>query len=123
VHGHDAPFVIQGVHEIFSMGPANLPRAETAPGAAPANRIVFIGVNMSKESIREGLRTCVWIPLPEGWSEHRDEKTRRTYYFNPTTGEKSWVRPEGLCPHVTTEEIPVRQPAHLRLRARSASEL
>ena len=122
VHGFEKPFIIQGVHETFSMGPSTLPRAALQlTGTQPTNTIVFIGLGMDKESIREGLRTCMWIPLPEGWSEHRDEKTKRTYYFNPLTGENSWVRPELLCPRVTMQEYAVTQPSNLRPRSRRAT--
>ena len=32
--------------------------------------------------------------LPLGWTEHVDEKTGAVYYFNDTTGESRWDRPQ-----------------------------
>lgn len=33
------------------------------------------------------------IPLPEPWKQHIDPGTKRTYFYNPETKERSWIRP------------------------------
>lgn len=50
----------------------------------------------------EGFRSCVWVPLPAGWEEFRDAESKRTFYVNRSTGEKSWVRPDQVVPDVRT---------------------
>jgi len=35
----------------------------------------------------------VWQPLPEGWKEAHDPITHQPYYYNLTTGSKTWARP------------------------------
>ena len=32
--------------------------------------------------------------LPEGWSQSMDENTQKIYYYNSTTGERSWTFPQ-----------------------------
>lgn len=34
------------------------------------------------QDLVEGLRSCVWVPLPEGWAEHFDPRTNQPYYIN-----------------------------------------
>lgn len=36
------------------------------------------------------------LPLPLGWSEHLNDATKRTYYFNEVTGETVWERPTSV---------------------------
>jgi hypothetical protein len=45
------------------------------------------------QDLTDGLRTCVWEPLPEGWEQHHDASTGRPYFCNTNTGEKTWERP------------------------------
>ncbi len=37
-------------------------------------------------------------PLPPNWHEAVDPTYNHPYYYNPTTGERSWVRPKVLPP-------------------------
>jgi hypothetical protein len=36
----------------------------------------------------------VWQPLPEGWFEAFDANTKQPYYYNPSTRQKTWARPQ-----------------------------
>lgn len=53
------------------------------------------------QALVEGLRSCVWVPLPEGWVEHFDRMTSRPYYVNPDTKDKQWERPVFACARVS----------------------
>ncbi len=83
-------FVFQGVHETVCFGP-------TAEGWADnedrCSQIVFIGRNLDREALTEGFRSCVWVPLPEGWEEYMDPRVNMPYYINKSSGLKQWDRP------------------------------
>ncbi|KAI7839262.1 hypothetical protein COHA_006960 [Chlorella ohadii] len=101
IKGQEATkFVFQGVHETICFGPA---ATGWAAGEAPVNQIVFIGRDLNRRELAEGLRSCVWTPLPEGWAEHHDAHTNRPYYVNSATGAKQWERPQTACalPYIT----------------------
>lgn len=83
-------FVFQGVHETICFGPAASGWRE---GEEPLNQIVFIGRNLPRADLVEGFRSCVWVPLPDGWSEYFDPARGQPYYVNSKTGEKRWDRP------------------------------
>ena len=68
------------------------------------------------QELAEGLRSCVWVPLPEGWSEHHDSHTNRPYYVNSATGAKQWERPEVACALVKATETSHRQPSTMQPR-------
>ena len=38
-------------------------------------------------------------PFPNGWEEAVDETTKSKFYFNRSTGERSWKYPSGLPPN------------------------
>lgn len=73
----------------------------------------------------EGFRTCIYMPLPEGWESALDESTHKPFFFNPKTGEKTWQRPESAaCAHVTSHHATTQQPrgvAPSRTRTSSAT--
>lgn len=63
-------------------------------------------------------------PLPPGWYQATDPTYSHTYYYNPSTGERSWTRPAapvsrgrrgvgacGLC--VCEGPAPLQLPLHL----------
>ncbi len=83
-------FVFQGVHETVCFGPAatGWPADEEV-----VNKIVFIGRNLDRKDLVEGFRSCVWVPLPEGWSEHFDPRSGQPYYVDASSGKKQWDRP------------------------------
>lgn len=83
-------FVFQGVHETICFGPAASGWPE---GQEPLNQIVFIGRNLPRADLVEGFRSCVWVPLPQNWSEYFDPARGQPYYVNHKTGEKRWDRP------------------------------
>lgn len=72
------------------------------------------------QDLVEGLRSCVWTPLPEGWVEHFDPRTNQPYYTNTATGIKQWERPEGACPLIHVSESSHMQP--MRMRPRTSAE-
>ena len=37
------------------------------------------------QDLVDGLRSCVWVPLPEGWQEHMDPRTNQPYFVNTGT--------------------------------------
>lgn len=76
----------------------------------------------SKQALVEGLRSCVWVPLPEGWSEHHHASSARPYYVNAATGAKQWERPEVACALVQSTEASHMQPRQLQPRRSSAAE-
>ena len=111
-------FVFQGVHETICFGPAAT--GWHASEAPPLNQIVFIGRHLNRADLAEGLRSCVWVPLPEGWTEHVDPRTARPYYVDAATGAKSWERPQGeaaaACALVHSTETSHKQPRSLQPR-------
>ena len=75
------------------------------------------------QELIEGFRSCVWVPLPDGWEEFRDTSTNAPYYVNRATGEKSWKRPDEIaCARIVAVQGPTQQPLKL-LPKRSASML
>ena len=113
-------FVFQGVHETVCFGPAASGWRE---GEVPLNQIVFIGRNLNRKDLLEGLRSCVWVPLPDGWTEHFDSRTHQPYYVDAVTGRKQWDRPEGACALVTATETSHRQPSAMQPRHGASSEV
>jgi hypothetical protein len=112
-------FVFQGVHETICYGPCDQSWKEDEPRM---NQIVFIGRGLDRKALIEGLRTCVWVPLPDGWQEFRDPVSKRIFYSNKTTGEKSWSRPESLaCAHVVASQGSTEQPINRRPRMSAPS--
>lgn len=68
------------------------------------------------QELAEGLRSCVWTPLPEGWAEHHDAHTNRPYYVNSATGAKQWERPQTACALVQSTETSHKQPTTMQPR-------
>jgi G3E family GTPase len=87
-------FVFQGVHDTVCFGPSAQGWDPDAPGP-PVSQIVFIGRNLDRAMLSEGFRSCVWSPLPAGWTEHLDDRSGRPYFVCPATGAKQWTRPMG----------------------------
>ena len=83
-------FVFQGVHDTVCFGPSAVEWSEDAP----VSQIVFIGRDLDRGMLADGLRSCVWTPLAAGWAEHRDAKSGRPYYVHAGSGDKQWVRPD-----------------------------
>jgi G3E family GTPase len=107
-------FVFQGVHETVCFGPA---ASGWPKGEEVVNQIVFIGRSLNRKDLAEGLRSCIWVPLPDGWSEHHDVKTGQPYYVDSATGKKQWDRPpEIACGFVTATETSHEQPSELQPR-------
>jgi G3E family GTPase len=107
-------FVFQGVHETVCFGPA---ASGWPKGDEIVNQIVFIGRSLNRKDLAEGFRSCVWVPLPDGWSEHHDLKTGQPYYVDTATGKKQWDRPpETACALVTATETSHEQPSALQPR-------
>ena len=114
----DTKFVFQGVHETVCFGPAASGWPEDE---GPVNQIVFIGRNLNRKDLTEGLRSCVWVPLPDGWSEHFDARSNRPYYVDDSNGKKQWERPDpAACALVMATETSHQQPSELQPR-KSAS--
>lgn len=114
VHGQEGTrFVFQGVHETICFGPA---ATGWPKGEVPLNQIVFIGRNLERRALVEGFRSCVWVPLPDGWSEHFDGRTGQPYYVD-ASGTKQWDRPAAACALVTASETSHRQPHAMQPRA------
>jgi hypothetical protein len=104
-------FVFQGVHETVCFGP-------TAEGWADDeerfSQIVFIGKNLDREALTEGFRSCIWVPLPEGWEEFMDPRVNRPYYVNKSKGLKQWDRPIMATAWIKSTESSHEQPMELR---------
>jgi len=115
VHGYgNYKFVFQGVHETICYGPCDKPWKDEE---SKMNQIVFIGRGLDRRALAEGFRTCIWVPLPDGWEEFRDPKTKLQFYFNKSTGEKRWDRPDDTpVAHVTATHASTEQPASVRPR-------
>lgn len=77
----------------------------------------------SPQELAEGLRSCVWTPLPEGWTEHHDGHTNRPYYVNSATGTKQWERPEVACALVQSTETSHKQPTAMQPRKNSSEQV
>lgn len=77
-------------------------------------------MQLATQALIEGFRTCVWVPLPDGWDEFRDTTTKQPFYVNRNTGEKSWTRPEIACARVVATQGKTQQPSQL-LPRRTAS--
>ena len=96
-------FVFQGVHDTVCFGPSAAEWGEGEgegadaknPPPPPVSQIVFIGRDLDRAMLSEGFKSCVWQPLPEGWREHRDQRTGRPYYHHAASGTKQWSRPSG----------------------------
>ena len=89
-------FVFQGVHDTVCFGPSAV---EWADDDARVSQVVFIGRDLDRATLADGLRSCVWTPLPPGWTEHRDARTGRPYYVNGASCVKQWARPcDGASP-------------------------
>ena len=102
IKGMDTKFVFQGVHDTVCFGPsaAEWGADEGGEGAGgsssaapPVSQIVFIGRDLDRAMLSEGFKSCIWQPLPEGWAEHRDQRTGRPYYHHAASGTKQWSRP------------------------------
>lgn len=107
-------FVFQGVHETICFGPAATGWREDEE---TVNQIVFIGRDLDRKALAEGFRSCVWVPLPEGWVEHHDPRSSRPYYVNTATGLKTWERPEAsACALIKTTQTSHEQPSAMRPR-------
>lgn len=68
------------------------------------------------QDLVEGFRSCVWVPLPEGWEEHHEPRSKRNYYVNSATGGKQWDRPQIACALVQGSESSHQQPSSLQPR-------
>jgi hypothetical protein len=94
IHGQEGRrFVFQGVHDTVCFGPSA--QGWDPEAGPPVSQIVFIGRNLDRTMLSEGFRSCVWSPLPAGWTEHVDARSGRPYYVCPATGSKQWTRPTG----------------------------
>lgn len=110
-------FVFQGVHETICFGPAASGWGE---GEKPINQIVFIGRSLPKKELEEGLRSCVWVPLPEGWEEFMCKRREKLYYVNKATNVKTWERPAEAVALVKSSEFTFSQPDTVRRTAAAA---
>lgn len=105
-------FVFQGVHDTVCFGPsaAEWGADEGGEGGGadappPVSQIVFIGRDLDRAMLSEGFKSCIWQPLPEGWREHRDQRTGRPYYHHAASGTKQWSRPSaGSAEGATTTD-------------------
>lgn len=114
IKGQDrTKFVFQGVHETICFGPAASGWPE---GEEPINQIVFIGRDLNRSDLVEGFRSCVWVPLPDGWTEHKDPRTGQPYYVNGNTESKQWERPVAACALVKVSESSHEQPSGMQPR-------
>eukprot|EP00204_Picochlorum_oklahomense_P000888 CAMPEP_0118808068 /NCGR_PEP_ID=MMETSP1161-20130426/35796_1 /TAXON_ID=249345 /ORGANISM="Picochlorum oklahomensis, Strain CCMP2329" /LENGTH=503 /DNA_ID=CAMNT_0006737455 /DNA_START=265 /DNA_END=1776 /DNA_ORIENTATION=+ len=104
-------FVFQGVHETICFGPSTSGWGE---GEEPINQVVFIGRNLDRKALTEGFRSCVWVPLPEGWEECYDKRVGRPFYFHRSTGKKQWDRPSFASALVRSTESSHKQPRSLQ---------
>jgi len=106
----DKKFVFQGVHDNIVFGPS--PDGWVA-GEERISRIVFIGKNLSRRGLTDALRSCVWVPLPEGWREEIDQDSREPVYIHES-GMRQYNVPDYTPPHLeATEFISTRQPRML----------
>lgn len=110
-------FVFQGVHETVCFGPST---TGWAPDEVPVNQIVFIGKNLDRESLTEGFRSCIWVPLPDGWEEYMDKRVNRPYYVNKSKQLKQWDRPSNATPWLRATESSHKQPASLQPKTAAA---
>lgn len=110
-------FVFQGVHETVCFGPST---TGWAPDEVPVNQIVFIGKNLDRESLTEGFRSCIWVPLPDGWEEYMDKRVNRPYYVNKQKKLKQWDRPSNAIPWLKATESSHKQPASLQPKTAAA---
>lgn len=119
IHGYGVrKFVFQGVHETICYGPSEKPWEDNEPRL---NQLVFIGKNLDRKALMDGFRTCVWVPLPDGWDEFRDKITKQPYFYNKITKEKTWTRPIFACPRVTaTRVVSMEQPRSMQPRKNAA---
>ena len=87
--------------------------------------VVVIGTHLSwttrikicPQALIEGFRTCIWVPLPDGWEEYRDPKTGKPYFFKRRTGQKTWSRDFYVVPMVrATPLVSTEQPKELQPR-------
>lgn len=104
-------FVFQGVHETICFGPSTSGWSE---GEEPINQVVFIGRNLDRKALTEGFRSCVWVPLPDGWEECYDKRIGRPFYFQRSTGKKQWDRPSFASALVRSTESSHKQPCSLQ---------
>eukprot|EP00803_Ostreobium_quekettii_P000872 evm.model.scf_84.11 EVM.evm.TU.scf_84.11 scf_84:127856-130906(+) len=103
----DKKFVFQGVHDNIVFGPSPDGWCE---GEERISRIVFIGKNLSRRGLTDALRSCVWVPLPDGWREEMDEESREPVYIHES-GMRQYNIPDYAPPHLeATEFISTRQP-------------
>lgn len=114
-------FVFQGVHETVCFGPST---TGWSLDEEPVNQIVFIGRNLDRKALTEGFRSCVWVPLPEGWEEFFDKRIGRPYYVQKSTGAKKWDRPsrKDLVALVKSTESSHRQPTELQPKGAVATK-
>ncbi|EFN58314.1 hypothetical protein CHLNCDRAFT_142328 [Chlorella variabilis] len=121
IKGQEAvKFVFQGVHETICFGPA---ASGWQAGEEPINQIVFIGRDLDRKALAEGFRSCVWVDLPEGWTEHHDPRSKQPYYVNGATGAKQWDRPLIACALVQSTEASHQQPHALQPRRGSDGDV
>ena len=109
IHGQeDTKFVFQGVHDTVCFGPA----ASGWGDGDRASQIVFIGRDLDRRTLADGFASCVWAPLPAGWSEHVDARSGRPYYVQASSGGKQWSRPAGeAAAGVVASQAPLRPDA------------
>lgn len=119
VHGYgQQKFVFQGVHETICYGPCGEVWKEDE---LKLNQIVFIGRRLDRKELIEGFRTCIWVPLPDGWEEFKDPQTQQPFYFNRKSGLKSWSRPNAIASaHVTATHVSTEQPLSRKPRKLAA---
>jgi hypothetical protein len=91
-------------------------------GETPLNQIVFIGRDLRRQDLVEGFRSCVWVPLPEGWSEQYDQRTGQPFYISADGQTKQWHRPDFACALVKATETSHRQPKQLQPRLSGEGE-
>ncbi|GMH41180.1 hypothetical protein BSKO_09090 [Bryopsis sp. KO-2023] len=112
IKGHDdTKFVFQGVHDKITYGPA---KENWYEGEERINRVVFIGKNLNRKALTEAFRSCVWTPLPPGWTEHYREGERSPYYLHES-GKIQKESPMMACARVrTTDLVGLNQPKELQ---------
>lgn len=114
-------FVFQGVHETVCFGPVS---EGWGKNEDRLSQIVFIGRNLDREALTEGFRSCIWVPLPEGWEEFMDPRLNRPYYVNKSKGLKQWDRPSTMATAwLKSTQSSHEQPVELRpKRSRGSSD-